>query len=445
MAITLQLTDGTTTADLCDLVNSFAEGYAPETVPTDKTTVTETIKIAVKDTSLAAVIARIRAIQLLFKRARDWVTRAQDARVYLYWRPNGSLTLYRALVHDGDVKLDAKDTRLAIVNNRFELGVIVTREQFHAQTEVQVQLANAGAKTSSALTIEARGDAGHYPYAIIDGPNDVGGTDNALIRFALARSSAGSNTTKIFMGLGAYQNFTNFPHILEGEDASSGVTLTPTANANCSNGKYAAITGITATDCVAAKWTLTSNQAIACAGQRYRVLARFHNSPPSSSYASVAVYPSGGVTAAQTGPSIALTTERLQDLGDIYLPPWLPMEDALDGCDIGILAHHTGGGGTLDLDFIAIMPTDFWCVYKTFGGGLANTDLLVDDGAKRFAWHQTAAGLKSGIFQREGAPLRLVPGRTQRIYIYAVLADGTAPISVTHTLLLYKRESIFNL
>lgn len=435
-SITLTVSDGTTSVTLATSTTNKIADYTPEPIESGKQTVAETARITFRNTSLANVLTDLHNLELLFTRARAWRASGAGARVYVTFQYDTAVTSHRALIRDGDVKYNAEGLRYGILDFRFECAVMWEREEYEDATASipQIALLNSSveAKTTNALTIFNHDDspAGHDDFAEIAAA-DVGGVIGAGMYLVITASVA-ATFTKYYIGHSPWITYTNFPHFLEGVGSN---------DADCSGGTYLAITGIaTAWSTPAVTWTLSDAQVLACAGRPFHLLARFRTLPGSGIICQVqSEFPSTAVMLEET-PILALsTTEYLQDLGVLHIPPWLPGEGALRSIDINAYFYRTGANATLDLDYIALMPADSWRAVTLVGVGVGNGEVLtIDDTSSAIAYH-TLSGAISGQVAIEGFPLRLEPNKLQRIYILCVRSDGSAPIADTHTLKLYAR------
>jgi hypothetical protein len=457
MTATLQITDGTTTVDLNGTNSTGAaafKDYVPRPPAKDRLSegVTETARVRCRDTSVANVLATIRLLEKLLEDAAIYAETKRGVPVYVKFKPEGSEAQQRSQILAGELDYDkaaldyawqVKSTPVAWVD------VMWTRVSYwEADSETQVALLNGsvGGKTTNALALYNHDDAttGHDNYAEIAAA-DVIGSVPAACRLEITNTFATGNATKYYAALGAYADVGTLVHILEGEDATL-VGGSDADEATCSGtggaggiGQYAGITGITAAEVRAAIWAISAAQAVAMAGQFFRVFARFKTLPAATITVRLGTYLTGDTTLLYASePRLLSASQYLQEIGTIHLPPWLKSLAGSAAFDLALCAKKPGGSGTLDLDFIALLPCDSFRTLSAVALGAPQNDVVKDDGIIGETWQETS-GAKTGRWVGYGDPLMLVPGRKQRIYLFAVKSDGTAEILRTQTLKVYYR------
>jgi hypothetical protein len=127
------------------------------------------------------------------------------------------------------------------------------------------------------------------------------------------------------------------------------------------------------------------------------------------------------------GPEVLLDdTERLQDLGVVQLPPWLPGETSQASVTLALYLRKTGGG-TLYTDFLQLSCLDGWRRLSPRGYGLPYNCRLVDDGIASLVWTDGWPG-KAGHYIGYGRPIHVWPGKAQRLYFLVDSETRTAQI-----------------
>jgi hypothetical protein len=445
---TLQVTDGTVTVDLNGTNSSGRaafKDYVFRPPEKDEEEITESARVRFWDTSLANVLTTIRKLETLLSQAEEWTKYRRGTRVYVKGRADSTSDLYRALISSGRVEYDKEAFGAQLQAHTFWVDVEWTRGLWEADTEIELALLNGsiGAKQTGGITIYNHDDAdsGHDDWVAIDDA-DVTGVVPAPVRLELTDTYASDQTFTLYLAHSAYLNYANFLHVLEGESgtAGAGVTGTPTANATCSGGNYMALSWAASSEITLVAWALTAAQIQACAGRWFRVLARFKTLPAASLTTRLAMSLPSALPLLSVSPERVLSTsDYLQDLGALRIPPWLPGESSCGALDLKLLATKTSGG-SLDLDFLALLPADALRCLRTAGStGAVNTDKVIDDGMLGLSYIQSAGGTKTAQLSTYGAPILLVPGRDQRLYVLAANQSGGSEILRTHSVRAYFR------
>lgn len=239
--------------------------------------------------------------------------------------------------------------------------------------------------------------------------------------------------TDVFAGVGAFYTQATLTHIIEAEDALEVAGAgAATVDNNCSGGKYLRSTSAGDVEVLAYRWTIADAQVAKFAGRPVRILARFTGTVVAA-YCRVTIeYPAGvaGASATEfetTQVTLLDTSKNTHDLGELHIPPWLANAADVDAVSVILLIRKVGGW-TLDLDYIQLTPVDSFAIYRPAYAGVEYNERLYDDPQVSGLYNalyvsDSSQANKRGTYVREGGPLMLYPGRTQRVY-FLVNASG---------------------
>jgi hypothetical protein len=459
LPVILQITDYTTTVDIVSLgTESYDPGSSirmtgasgtrsPTVLGVIRTlkggeTTDEVITCNLFDQpSIPNVYPIIRQIEFLSAEASEWQETKAGKRVWLLFAGDGG-TVYRSEVVNGNVSYDESQLRINQASNITQFHIYVTRSSwFEQETEVQVPLLNGGAspKTLSAVTIYNHDDAGagHDNWVQVAAIDAVG-TMPAPVRIEFTDTTVTVRDDIVYMGVAQHGDPTAIPNVLEGETNTGASSQ---ADVNCSAGYFGRFTTNT-TFALKGVWQITAAQALALAGRYFRLVGRFKTLPSATTSVYFSTHITGGTTEQTTSQIATLSTSQyLQELGVLRLPPWLTAQTGLQSFDIGLNLKSTGSNN-VDLDFIALFPTDGFRVAKFIDSGPTNTDIYVHDEIYPLFYMQTSGGKRTGNLSTYGEPLTIWPGKIQRYYFLTQDSTPAAPIATTHTVKLYYRPRI---
>lgn len=389
--------------------------YFPSTPVGEDERVTETCTLTLDGTA-AAVRGTVQAIRLgLLGAARRAKLGYGDDVFVLYTAASGEEE-YRSRVYGGKLVWPENVDRRRL-GGPVEVGLIWDRNGYWEDVDlVELPLTNGnGTAVTGGLGIQNHDDAtaGHDNYVEIDDGNALGDLPGALKIELTNTIGASQDYGNMWVG----HNFGDEPlnRILEAEAGSGGVN---TASAAASGGFYRALTVPTSYSAAIWDFLLSNTELDAFGGRPAALLARFQSSPTSGitmhwrlTNSSVEVYRS---------PEVVLGLSQLQLTGVLRLPPALRLMEDMSSLQLSLYARHASGT-TLNLDFVQLTPTDGFRRLYTLasspsvsfpnGGVLGMDD---SDGEDRLYWFD--GGKYYPLWSAEGVPLRLEPGKTQRLY-----------------------------
>ena len=127
---------------------------------------------------------------------------------------------------------------------------------------------------------------------------------------------------------------------------------------------------------------------------------------------------------ATTETTLLDTSDIYQDLGEIYLPPWLHDVGGSEAVSFNVHVEKSGGF-TLSADYFMLICMDSFRTYLPQTGGVEYEEYLTDYPVPfGEVFVENATNGKRAIYTTRGAPLMLYPGVTQRLYFVALNADG---------------------
>ncbi len=304
------------------------------------------------------------------------------------------------------------------------LRLQLARAEAWQGAETVLPLSNPGGTGGSGgLVIYGHSDGSHWNYADIAG-DSLAGSHPGAARLELENAGTTESLTSVIICVDAGEDPNQSGFMLEGEAASGGSRVTP---AGCSGGAAQQVSA-TSTSGALLAWTLEPGLLERLAGRTVRPAARMA-APAAAGKVWVWWQVRSGPTVIWTSERDLLAGEALEELPALPLPP-----QALDnpsGLALELCGKTTGGTVTFSVDFVQFCPLDGWRRYRA-AAPLPPGGTLVDDGVERRVYARTAAGETSGM-SAAGAPLRLHPGRSQRVYVlHGGSADVPLRIKITH-------------
>ncbi len=440
MAITINISDGTVTVELNDGTCAWTDNYNPDNLGLSADEVTEGHMVTFVGGN-TTIDANWLKLEKLFLQARVWQASRKGTRVYVQVSLDGTNT-WRSELLDGRVVPTPNIVKYERATGQREATVIVRRANWWEGAEAQVALTNGnGTDNTTGLTVYNCNDGvGTSPtkrnsYAAIAAAS-VGGDLPAETRLEIINTFATSQLYFVWVG----QNWTdpaNFVPVLEAESGTGGTIV---ANANYSNGNYTTHT-LTTTEADLLSWTLNAAFLNACKGNYYKAVLKTDSTITGNMKFRLKIKWNVSTLWQSDQIQIGSPVLAVSDLVTFRLPPWLPALSALDGVDLIITAQSTSGSHPLRVDWLQLMPTDGWRQLSYIGYGLANGRRIVDDGVRGYLYEDDAAGAGLiGNMVGYGSPIKLYPGKDQRLYFMLhAIAATTSEITRTISVKLFYR------
>lgn len=447
MAHTLDLVYGSTTISL----GNYLLDYSPSSLSLEEVlgnpdaVITEQIEVGPLPT------ATIQAVQAAF--AQAWLRKKKRIgdKVYLQLTPQGG-SLQRTEITPGSlVKHNENVLGYEWIASAVTGFLTLTRRPWweRARAELQLDNGSAGGPATGGVTVYNHDDggAGHDNWVSIAAAQ-VTGAIPAPVELQITNThNVSPRAYNLHVAHNVLSDPANLTHILEAENASTvyggGST---TVSAASSNGNYVAHTWASSAETVMFQWTLSTALLNACAGNRFRVLARFATDAPSGLKARLKVL--FEVTTLWEGPQYLMNAgvgSFFQDLGVVRLPPALVGTGNQYPLYLN-LYYEKSGGGTANLDFLALVPLDGYRKLEPRGYGIGYNVRLVDDMIENYLYTDGwATSGKTPHYVGFGDPIMLWPGRDQRLYFYADKSSGGTDIDQTFSVRAYLRPRLLTI
>ena len=431
MAHVYTLTDGTTTISLV-ASGVWLENYDMKVPQDDDKTVVDTVDIIINAATGALVQAQAQAIYAMLEAARQYQETRTGARVFVTAQLISDTDTWRAELVGGRMEL-AEDALAVWGNYKVRATLYLERVPYWEGAETPIPLTNTnGTNNTTGLAIYNNGDAtSTSPTArnnhVLIAAADVVGALPAPVKIELKNSTGSAQTLNaIHMANLALTSPSNFPHILEAEDRTTGGTTI--SDSGCSNGIYLQLTSYTSGQTVV--WNLSTTLLQKSVGRWFRLLLaiKYRTATHAQSETVQAeILDSTGAFVVASGPEVSISTVApgpypLTDLGAFPLPPG-GYDSAWGALKLRLTFRLASGTATTQLDFIQITSTDSYRVLDMRPTAIANNALVVDNGLDRLAYVETSGARAPYAFPR-GAPLMVWPGKLQRVYILADMPSG---------------------
>lgn len=393
-------------------------GYAPVEAATDVEKVTESIRLYVGPNSVSTTQTWLRNLADFFAVCRQ---RVEDGGTpgYVEIELANTSGFWRSPVLDGRLVYDEGALRY-LGNGGLEVTVVISRLGYWEGAEAEA--------TSGATTVNNYAVFGGASNRLTLADTTVTGALPTPPRIEIANNNgAALEIGDIFVGANSWTADLNaVAHAVEFEQVSGGVV----SDASCSDGERKDYSLTTS-------WGTVATYGRSLAGRRYVALLRTAVSPPADTYAQLLVQDVNGLATLHEGSPVALDGQ-LSALGSFVLAPALIGQSGVSAVGVTLKAKRVGSTGTLQLDFMHLLPADSFLVLRlvrqdTYYSTAAN-DSIVWDGMERQAWRAVASGIGAGkqpLVSWQG-DIMLIPGRTQHLYFLMRLMDRTHVI--THNL-----------
>lgn len=135
-----------------------------------------------------------------------------------------------------------------------------------------------------------------------------------------------------------------------------------------------------------------------------------------------------------TGPSAP--TRKLIDLGLVQIPAgYDPVERGMSGVQLAtegvflaIDAGRTSGSGTLDVDYLMLLPVDDRAMFVDWPANATVTDFILEGGPSPSAYARNASAQVTSTQAVEiaGTGLMITPGITNRVFFHRDVGTGTS-------------------
>lgn len=446
MTITLDIVAGATTVNL-NSGGKLLMKYVPKTDERGLGTIVESAEIFISGTSVSDFLSKREAIETLLAQAAEYQETKRGDRVYLHFLPDGASDTRRSEILRGHLVLDEQALEAwQWGSRRVRANVVYERRGYwEAASESVLGLTNGnGSGVTAGLKVYNCNDgSGSSPnkrnnYVEISGASVVGNlpADCRILLTNTYNDSARLNN--VWVAHNVYSDPSNFQHFLEGEAVSYGGTNG--ASASYSGGYYRQFTWTGDYQQIIARWLLDTTFLNRAGGRWFKLLAGFAGVVSGIKLQAKLTFPAGTpLTVVSSSQEVTLSDKKIQDIGTLQIPPWLPGETNFAPIDLSLYARKTGGG-SFSLDYLQISPLDSYRILTPRGYGAAYNVSICDDGMGQVTWTSGwAGGGITGHYTGVGERVRLFPGRTQRLIFLQRNTSGNIPIDATMSVRVFYR------
>lgn len=430
MPMTLQFTDGATTVDLndgpgantCAIMN---DGYAPRAAMAQDTTIDDRAKV--NFIGIATGRSRINSINAIFARARQRASTGLGPRCFVNFKYDNSDTLQRSEILDGSIEIDDSSMGADYAAGDIFAMIEFTRMPYWEGSLTQIPITNTnGTRNTAGLTLSNHGASASCWFTAAG--SDIAGDCDAPVQMRL-QITAGTvgyvivghlNGTNLYTSNGFYQG-----------EASTGTVST--ASGTASGGNYGAWTVANGVSSLAG-YSVTGTTCTYTNGKSVLPVMRF-NAVPAQMYLNM-------VIAGSTTEWIQTNTGRRYVIFPPAPLPSVPLDSGYASTATAFFptAWNPGGSTTLQIDYIALLPTDGW--RELIGNGdatSASTSTIYDDGIEQQTYLMQSGTDKYGIYSTSGRWPMVTPGVGQSFHVLSSASSGTMAIDIAYSAKLYYR------
>jgi hypothetical protein len=441
MAFQIRITQNTTAVftftngTSCNVPGGRSGWYCNPGADEDRTT-DESLQLELMG-GITTIRANVKLINNALRQAYAYSQGKQGEPVYLEVKIEDADDWNRALLMGG--MLNEFDLDRALFSGRMDAVLSYERENGFEGAEAQIPLSNTNAaNNTSGLTVynanDAYGTAPNKRYNWVNVPGaSLAGDLPGSARVEITNTGA-VEVGDIWLSQNVYSNPLTFPHILEGETSTLGVLETGAYSTHSgAQGRQINWSGTSLTKCFA--WPLSTALLNAARGSNMRVMIKW-NTPPSEAFAQLTI---SDVDVLWTSPLELLPAWDLAELATVRLPPYLIRAGDLYPLTLNLYLRSTAAPtNACTVDFIQFSPVDGFRHYRHWSDDLPAAASLVDDAITDELYVQHPSG-KAGSFIGYGEPLRLWPGRDQRLIFLAMSSSGICEVTRTLSIKLFYR------
>lgn len=449
MSSTLRVTDGTTTVTLSS-GDFYIVEYQPQVAQDFSQPLKERCRVRHKGT-VAGARTDYASLNRLLYQAEAYHRTLTGPRVYVEFDPGDTGDVYRSLVYSAKAQPMPSLIGPDWYNANIGMEMEWTRQPFWEGPLAQIPLTNTSATDdTSGITItnsnysNTGGSAENW--VSIDA-EDVLGDLPGPIKLEMTNSKNGADdSNEILVFHNVFSDPANFPHVLEAEDAT-GATVTPAADATCSDGSKATLAWAAATETLIAEWSLSAALLGYASGGQFAVVARFADLfPYDDCWLRLKLLTTTDYYTLHTGElakaSNIASGRELKVLDTLRLPPYLEGETALRALALRLYGLCDATAPSFALDYLMLCPISGDAGYLQFlskAAGVPYNTKFVHDGCEGKTYRIDGSNNLIGEFTRLGGPLLLTPNRDQKLYFLTSDYNGYAKTDQTWTVKLWHR------
>ena len=394
-------------------------GYVPDSAESD--TVSETCDLLIEKDSAINLHSKTRAIEALLDFARRHPTGPEG--VWVLYSPNTD-TAWQSRLVNGAILHD-KNTNFLWEKYRAKIEIIFERLAYwETEDPVTLELSNGSVTDQDAAPIDNCQDGSHDLYVEIDDDQVTGVLPTpAIIEFTSIKNDANL-----------------MDHLAVGLFAGDGVNTPPTpgslvyegsgnVDATCSGGEYDDLSWADDAENQLTSWTIGSGDF---QQKRYRAVVRLQEAVAYTDLWLKAKLLLGSVVISETRWMLVNADDELVVIGSLMIPPFA-LGEAIDlgNLTLALYEKRAIGAGTLNLDYLILLPQDGWRRYSAISG-LAYNETLVDDPVRGVLVTEYGAGSHKVTHKiEEGLPVMLQPGVKNILFFLQDITTGEAAIDRT--------------
>ena len=392
--------------------------------------VTEQIQVKIEDGSMANNLGELEHLLHFFERARQQqADPSLDEAVSLQFKSTSSGLNFNAEIISGRAIPHPESLAFRWEHDILILNLIILRRPYWIDTSgTALPLTNVyGSTQTTPLQFDNHDDASHDNHAFVS-KGDYPGGMLMPVTVKIKNIDGPPAIGDIFLGVQQRSGF-GMVTLREAEDMTLAGVSSSQVDGTASGGDFVRSTWSVDAETLLFHDDITSGEISEAAGQRFKMLARFHNAPGASAPLLRWKFKYQG-NVLWEGPQIQVdATDLIQEIGTVKIPPW-PLPAAL-AVNVKLELHgQVVGGTTLDTDFIQWMPLDGYRRYKSIGNGLLDDEILNDFQALPYnpeLYVDTDPG-SVGKYVALGKPLWIQPDRATKFILLFMTTTGLAPV-----------------
>ena len=344
--------------------------------------------------------------------------------IWVLYSPDSNITAWQSRLSGGSVLLDERMGALWREYKTRAQVVFERRNYWEKQSATTLELSNGSVTKQTTAPVDNAQDGSHDLYVEIDSDQVEGVLPTpAIIKFENTKNDA---TLVDDLLIGVIQGDGNSTLPTPGTLVCEG---SGTVDVSCSGGEYAGLNWSDDAENQLETWAIDSGDFLQ---KRYRAVARLQASVAYTDLYLQARLLVGTIEIARTRWMLVDAGVEMVMIGSLQIPPYA-LGEAIDlgNITLALYEKRASGSGTLNLDYILLMPQDSWRRYGAISG-LAYGETLIDDPVREILVTEYGAGsYKVTQMVKEGKPLMLRPGVKNYLYFLQQDTDSDAPIART--------------
>lgn len=400
--------------------------YLPLAAEPGAVTVSEVCALYVGGASLSAAVTERDKLARLLEQAGRVAAGSGEARVFVTLQRDSALPVWRSELLGGELR-EGDVEGYWIARAVLRLRVAWVRRAFWEGARVEIPLLDvADAEQTGGMEVlsSAGPRGGGYRVDLAA----VAGSLPAPLELRFTNLAAATAVYYLHASLRSSAAAITFSALIEGESARSGGSTAPAGvDEQYSGGKYRALSWSGTSAAMLCDWDVTGAELALGAGRWYRVVSRWCPAPAYTDLLIQARLTIAGATIVWAGPWVKSSASfELTGLGSVPLPPWDGVLTSLAPLRLEFWAKRaTVGSHSANLDYIALLGLDGYRVFSALGTGLAQNEVLVDDGTEGLTYAVGSSG-SLGYWRTDGGWLYVRPGCQHRLSLLWAVSTGVA-------------------